>query len=160
MDAEQFAFYVFLLMAVYVAGSSYLRISQRRVHGAGLGIQNEGMRRKQGLSAVALRTERELAERKRQLVDTLAKDMTAPTEPAAIAEEDRVRRELESLKQSSDAHGARVEDELGRIDRETEEELERHRQRRRTAVAADVALLVLSLTAAVALVVAALPAFS
>ncbi|MFI6575573.1 hypothetical protein ACIBFB_07210 [Nocardiopsis sp. NPDC050513] len=160
MDIDQLAFYVFFLTAAVIAGNSFLRIRQRGLFDAGLGVRNEGTRRRQNVASAALRVERELIDRKERVVEALANDTTVPDGTEAIAEEHGLRRELEALNASFEERRTRADEELERIDAETEEELARYRRRRRTALAADAVLLVLSVAAMVALVAAALPLFS
>jgi vacuolar-type H+-ATPase subunit E/Vma4 len=160
MDIDQVTFCVFFVVAAVIAANSALRIYQRPLHDVGLAITRRKMERKQRISAMALTKEKDLVDRKQQIVDSLVDIMSSPSTPAEIVEEERGRRDLESIDEEFDAYRAKVTEELARIDHEAEEELERHRRRRRPAVVADVALLVLSLSATVALVVAALPAFS
>ncbi|OLT27830.1 hypothetical protein BJF83_17215 [Nocardiopsis sp. CNR-923] len=160
MDIDQFAFSLFFVVAAVIAANSALRVYQRPLYDAGLAITTRRMERRQRISVTALSTEKKLVDRKQQIVDSLVDIMSSPSSQAEIAEEERGRREVESLNEEFDAYRARVDEELERIDAETEEELARYRQRRRMALAADVVLLVLSLAAMVALVVAALPLFS
>ncbi|ADH70890.1 MULTISPECIES: hypothetical protein [Nocardiopsis] len=159
MDVDQFAFYVFFLVAATVFGNTVLRLRQRRLYDPGLRIRNARARRRQGVSSAALLAERELADRRQRVVGALARDASALSGPAEAAEEDRLRRELESLREAFEAQRESVAREHERIDREADEELARYRRRRRTALACEVALLALSLAALVALVAAAAPYF-
>jgi hypothetical protein len=151
------AFYVFFLVAVTIAGNSAVRIYQGSLYAVGLAIKNESRRKKQRFSSAALETERRITDRKQQLIDTLAEQ---PPSPPGQTTEKALHEELESLREAFDAQRARVAEEHERVDRETEEDLMRYQQRRRKAVAADIVLLVLSVAAMIALVTAALPAFS
>lgn len=159
MDVNQFAFYVFLLVAATVAGNSVLRIRQRGLYDPGPAIEAGRMSKRQAVSSAAFLEKKRITDRKQEIIEALASEAIPATGAEAIAGEDRARRELVALRKGFDDIEAHVADEFERIDLESGAEAARHRLRRRRALGTEYVLLGLSVVVMLGLLISAAPYF-
>ncbi|MDA8370216.1 MAG: hypothetical protein M0026_10145 [Nocardiopsaceae bacterium] len=152
MDIDQLTFYTFFLVSLAIACNSLLRVYQSGLSASGLSIKNEQLKQKQAVASGALLREKKLIDQRQRIIDSLVENLsTEGADADVLISEDRDRRELEPLKKAFDSEVEKTAQEHARIDEETEERLKTHRKRHRTVLIADIALLVLSVGAMVAL---------